>query len=143
MSTKKPVMGRGLEALLGQISRKPESPAPGGPAAAAAPQGVLAPRVVDEDVPHGARRRREEVLPALPGLPLAIGDPQIRLVDERGRLERVAGRQPSEKSAGDVAQLGVEELDELVARRGLPAGCRFNRRADGLRLRSSSPAARS
>jgi ParB family chromosome partitioning protein len=31
MSTKKPVMGRGLEALLGQISRKPEStPAPPG-----------------------------------------------------------------------------------------------------------------
>ncbi len=31
MSTKKPVMGRGLEALLGQISRKPDpSPAPAG-----------------------------------------------------------------------------------------------------------------
>jgi ParB family transcriptional regulator, chromosome partitioning protein len=36
MSTKKPVMGRGLEALLGQISRRPEpepAPAPGAPAA--------------------------------------------------------------------------------------------------------------
>jgi ParB family chromosome partitioning protein len=32
-STKKPVMGRGLEALLGQISRRPE-PAPGAPAPA-------------------------------------------------------------------------------------------------------------
>jgi ParB family transcriptional regulator, chromosome partitioning protein len=29
MSTKKPVMGRGLEALLGQISRKPDPPAAG------------------------------------------------------------------------------------------------------------------
>jgi ParB family chromosome partitioning protein len=40
MSTKKPVMGRGLEALLGQISRKPE-PAPGTPAAAPAPVNKL------------------------------------------------------------------------------------------------------
>jgi ParB family transcriptional regulator, chromosome partitioning protein len=31
MSTKKPVMGRGLEALLGQISRKPDPPAAGTP----------------------------------------------------------------------------------------------------------------
>jgi ParB family chromosome partitioning protein len=36
MSTKKPVMGRGLEALLGQISRKPD-PAPGAPADTPAP----------------------------------------------------------------------------------------------------------
>jgi ParB family transcriptional regulator, chromosome partitioning protein len=36
-STKKPVMGRGLEALLGQISRRPE-PAPGAPAPAAGAQ---------------------------------------------------------------------------------------------------------
>jgi ParB family chromosome partitioning protein len=40
MSTKKPVMGRGLEALLGQISRKPE-PAPGTPATAPAPVNKL------------------------------------------------------------------------------------------------------
>ncbi len=36
MSQKKPVMGRGLEALLGQMSRRPE-PAPGAPAEAAPP----------------------------------------------------------------------------------------------------------
>ena len=37
MSTKKPVMGRGLEALLGQMSRKPDPtpPAAGSPAPAA------------------------------------------------------------------------------------------------------------
>jgi ParB family chromosome partitioning protein len=37
MSTKKPVMGRGLEALLGQMTRRPETApaAPGAPAAAA------------------------------------------------------------------------------------------------------------
>jgi ParB family chromosome partitioning protein len=37
MSTKKPVMGRGLEALLGQMSRRPEpaAPAPGAPPAPA------------------------------------------------------------------------------------------------------------
>jgi ParB family transcriptional regulator, chromosome partitioning protein len=37
MSTKKPVMGRGLEALLGQMSRRPEPPAP---AASGAPEPV-------------------------------------------------------------------------------------------------------
>ena len=36
MSTKKPVMGRGLEALLGQMTRRPE-PAPAAPGAPAAP----------------------------------------------------------------------------------------------------------
>jgi ParB family chromosome partitioning protein len=36
MSQKKPVMGRGLEALLGQMTRRPE-PAPGAPAEPAAP----------------------------------------------------------------------------------------------------------
>ena len=38
MSTKKPVMGRGLEALLGQMSKRPE-PAPAAGAADAAPAG--------------------------------------------------------------------------------------------------------
>jgi ParB family chromosome partitioning protein len=42
MSTKKPVMGRGLEALLGQISRKPES-TPAAPAGAPAPVSNKAP----------------------------------------------------------------------------------------------------
>ncbi len=38
MSTKKPVMGRGLEALLGQMTKRPETaPATGAPAAAATP----------------------------------------------------------------------------------------------------------
>jgi ParB family transcriptional regulator, chromosome partitioning protein len=41
-STKKPVMGRGLEALLGQISRRPE-PAPGAPAPDGQPQPAKLP----------------------------------------------------------------------------------------------------
>jgi ParB family chromosome partitioning protein len=41
-STKKPVMGRGLEALLGQISRRPE-PAPGAPAPDSQPQPAKLP----------------------------------------------------------------------------------------------------
>lgn len=52
MSTKKPVMGRGLEALLGQISRKPDpAPAPAGappaPAANKLPGDELATLPVD------------------------------------------------------------------------------------------------
>ncbi len=45
MSQKKPVMGRGLEALLGQMTRRPEAaPAPGAPAQPAAPaSGAAAP----------------------------------------------------------------------------------------------------
>ncbi len=43
MSQKKPVMGRGLEALLGQMTRRPE-PAPGTPAQPASPEsGAAAP----------------------------------------------------------------------------------------------------
>src|SRR4051794_33964331 len=42
MSTKKPVMGRGLEALLGQMTRRPEPAAmPGTPGAAAPPPNKL------------------------------------------------------------------------------------------------------
>jgi ParB family chromosome partitioning protein len=44
MSQKKPVMGRGLEALLGQMSRKPAAPADeaAAPPAADAPPAKLA-----------------------------------------------------------------------------------------------------
>ena len=40
MSTKKPVMGRGLEALLGQMSNRP-APAPAGTPATATPPAKL------------------------------------------------------------------------------------------------------
>jgi len=41
MSTKKPVMGRGLEALLGQMTRRPETATPASPDAAAPPVNKL------------------------------------------------------------------------------------------------------
>jgi len=51
MSTKKPVMGRGLEALLGQMTRRPEN-APAAPGASAAPASAPANKLPGDELAH-------------------------------------------------------------------------------------------
>ena len=53
--------------------------------------GLLAAGLVHEDAAHGLGRRCEEVPPAVPVLgPLDIDQPQVGLVDQRGRLQGLA-----------------------------------------------------
>ena len=67
----------------------------------ALPRRVCA-RVIDQNSPHCLRRNAEEMGPVLPPDRTLVNELQERLVDERGRLERVvralapqvAGRKP-------------------------------------------------
>ena len=62
----------------------------------------LSPRLIDQDVPHDARRRREEVRPAIPLAPAAALQPEPDLADQVGGLECVP-RRLTRHLAGDYA----------------------------------------
>jgi ParB family chromosome partitioning protein len=97
MSTKKPVMGRGLEALLGQISRKPDSP-PATPAAAGTPAPT--------NKPPG------DELANLPVDLLQRGKYQPRVDMRQESLEELAH---SIKSQGIVQPIVVRPVDGAAA----------------------------
>ena len=65
--------------------------------------GAAAAGVVDQDPAHRLRGDREEVTAVLPGDPRLIDEPEVRLVHDRGRLQRVAGRLLPEVPFGDAA----------------------------------------
>src|SRR5262249_55572400 len=79
---------------------------------------LLVARVLDEDAPHRLRRRREEMPPAVPLLrPLLIDETQVRLVNQRRRLEclsRLLLRQPRRRQ---LAQLVIDQRQQLLRRR--------------------------
>jgi len=95
MSTKKPVMGRGLEALLGQISRKPE------PAPAATPGGAAAPAPAPAKLPG-------DELANLPVDLLQRGKYQPRVDMRQESLEELAA---SIKAQGIVQPIVVRPVD--------------------------------
>jgi len=59
----------------------------------------LAPGLLDQDVAHGPAGGEEEVPPGLPGGGL-VGQPQVGLVDQGGRLQGLARRQPAHPRPG-------------------------------------------
>ena len=76
--------------------------------------------LIDEEMPDDPRRHREEVGAAGP-VAVAVGDQaQIRLVDERGRLQERAGRFAAHVVRGQAAQLVVDDREELVPRALVP-----------------------
>jgi hypothetical protein len=54
------------------------------------------PGVVDQDPTHHLRGHREEVIPVLPPRALLRNQPDVRLMDERRRLQRVSAAFSSE-----------------------------------------------
>ena len=99
MSQKKPVMGRGLEALLGQMTRRPE-PAPGAPAQPASPDS-------DAEAPAERRFAGDE----LANLPLDLlqrGKYQPRLDMRQESLQELAD---SIKAQGVVQPIVVRPVD--------------------------------
>ncbi len=90
--------------------------------------GRLPPGLLHEDPPHGLGRGRKEVAARLPALSLIRRDePQIRLVDERRRLEGVSCRLLRHPRRGQPAQLIVHQRQQLLRRVGIAA---LNRRQD-------------
>ncbi|MDF3021978.1 MAG: chromosome partitioning protein ParB [Steroidobacteraceae bacterium] len=101
MSTKKPVMGRGLEALLGQISRKPDSPGPGATTPAGAAQVGNAQAPVVNKLPG-------DELANLPVDLLQRGKYQPRVDMRQESLEELAA---SIKAQGIVQPIVVRPVD--------------------------------
>src|SRR5262245_37797554 len=83
---------------------------------AAAPLlGVLPPRVLNEDTAHRLGGGGEEVLAV--GVPPRHGLPdeaQVRLVDQRGRLEGVARLLAGQLRGGEAPQLVVDQRQQLA-----------------------------
>jgi hypothetical protein len=68
----------------------------------------VTPGVIDQDAPHDLRRHAKEVRPILPIALSLVDEPQIDLVDERGRLERVVHSFHPELPVGDATELRID-----------------------------------
>ncbi len=72
--------------------------------------GLLAACGFDEDAPHGLGRGGKEVAAMVP--PVAVGradQPEVRFVDQGGRLEGVADRLGGQTGGGETAKLVVDQ----------------------------------
>ena len=70
--------------------------------------------VIDQDAPHQPGGHREEVGAVLPFHLADVDQAQVRLVDERGRLERVPGALPAHLPVRETAQLLVHQGNQLL-----------------------------
>jgi len=72
--------------------------------------------VVDEDASHQIRGNREKVCAVLPTDAPLVYQPQIGLVDQRGRRKRMVVALAAQVGARDRAQFVVDGVDQLAAR---------------------------
>ena len=81
---------------------------------AAAFDAAFAPRVLDEDAPHGLGRRGEKVSAVVPfGGRLGADQTHVRLVNQRRRLERLSRCLRGHARGGEIPQLVVHEREQL------------------------------
>ncbi len=77
--------------------------------------------MVDQDPPHRLRGDREEVPAVLPLDSGLVDQPEVGLVDERGRLQRLVRPFAAELAPGDRAQLAVDPRHQALGRAVLAA----------------------
>ena len=71
-------------------------------------------RALDQDLPHRVRRDGAEVRAVLPALRPILQQPQIRLVDERRRLQRLPGTLAAQIARRQAPQLLVDDRQQRV-----------------------------
>jgi len=71
---------------------------------------------INQDAPHQLRRHGEEVRAVLPPNPARIDQSQICFVDERRRLERVAGTFSGHVAMRQPMQLAVNQRHQSIQR---------------------------
>src|SRR5437660_10787593 len=99
-----------LAASRSRASSSASSSAPSSGAAVLA--AALAARVLHEDAAHGLGRA--EVSPAVPVLGLVhVHQAEVRLVDQRGGLQRLPGLLPRQFRRRQAAQLFVDQRQQL------------------------------
>ena len=77
-------------------------------------------RVIHQDPPHQSRRHREKVRAVLPLDSVDIDQPEIRLVDERRRLQRVTHVLVPHVVPGEASELLIDQRRQLFQRRRIP-----------------------
>jgi hypothetical protein len=77
---------------------------------------MMGARVIDQDLPHHPRGDAEEVRAVLPGDRVVTEQLQVRLVNERGGLKRMAVPFPSKASGRSLLEVAIDERQEPVAR---------------------------
>src|SRR4029453_18660256 len=74
------------------------------------------PRMVDEDAPHHARRRAEKMPSPFDGHRAQRRQPQVGLMDQVRRLQRVLGAFVLQQAGRQAAQLAVDDGEQLLER---------------------------
>ena len=85
---------------------------------AAFPAALLA-GVLDQNTAHRLGRAREEVHPVLSLIVRSTRETQIRFVDQRGRLQRLAGRLMRHFRRRQLAQLFIDEREQFLGGLGV------------------------
>jgi hypothetical protein len=70
--------------------------------------------MIDQDPAHHLRRNAVKMRATLPGNALLPDEPQVRFVDEGGRLKGVVGSLATEVRGGAAPQLLVDQGHQLV-----------------------------
>ena len=107
-----------------------------------APLGIAPPRVVDEDAAHGLRRCRHEMSPVLPLHAFVVDQPHVGFIDQRRRLQAVAGALALHVVVRQTAELVVDDRRQQGERTLIPVAPRPEKRADVARnwfTRASAP----
>ncbi len=81
-------------------------------------QRLMTPRVIDEDLPHGAAGNVEEVDAIGPGDAGLIDQLEPGVVNELGWLQRMTGPFAAHQRTGDAAQFLVGGREQRLMRRG-------------------------
>jgi hypothetical protein len=88
--------------------------------------------VVHEDASHRAGGDAEEVTAVLEVARAAPDQPEPRVVDQRGRLQRVVAPLAGHELRGDVVQLAIDPREERLGR-GRVAVAHSPQEANGVR----------
>jgi hypothetical protein len=95
---------------------------------------ALSSRMIDEDPAHHLRRDAEEVRAVLPGDALLANQPEVRLVDQGGWLQRVIRAFATKIRGGSPLEIFVDEWQQLVARREVAVSPRPQQSRNDTRL---------
>ncbi len=78
-------------------------------------------RMIDQDPAHDLRGYAKKMGSALPVDPTLVDHAEIHLVNQRGRLQRVADSFHPKLARCDAAQLRVDEWQQLIKRNAVAA----------------------
>jgi hypothetical protein len=81
----------------------------------------LAARVIDQDPPHHLRGHAKEVGPAFEVDAALLDEPEVRLVNERRGLQRVAVPLTAKLPGGNSTQLGIDHWQQGFEGVAIPA----------------------